>query len=251
MIRALCVVRVGDSSRRCGGDCKKSRMASLNVIILLLLLQELQSTTTQGWEIPGMRNPGIKHFQERMATTNGFVRSDSDPSIYTGENLTYKVIPQYLAVCVGWVVLEWGGGGGGGGGNVCLSVFAYMCVCSHVCAHARVNDSVFRMLVCVCVLVIEEILNFILAIFLSASMLKVAHNYVVQRVMKRIVKRYIFDTQRETDTQEGKPFFVCLVHRDADDESRRETEKKKDREREGREVGRLLVACLLNVPATC
>ncbi|XP_076470578.1 short transient receptor potential channel 7-like isoform X3 [Babylonia areolata] len=71
------------------------------------------AAVTQGWEIPGLRNPGIKHFQERMATTNGFVRSDSDPSLYTGENLTYK------------------------------------------------------------------------------------------RVMKRIVKRYIFDTQRESDNQEA------------------------------------------------
>nr|KAG5713048.1 hypothetical protein BaRGS_021842 [Batillaria attramentaria] len=73
----------------------------------------VESQVQQGWEAPGSRNQGIKHFQERMATTNGFVRNDSDPSLYTGENLTYK------------------------------------------------------------------------------------------RVMKRIVKRYIFDTQRESDTKEA------------------------------------------------
>ncbi|XP_067652080.1 short transient receptor potential channel 7-like isoform X1 [Haliotis asinina] len=65
------------------------------------------------WQNGGtMRNPGIQHFRERMATTNGFVRNDSDPNIFS-ENLTYK------------------------------------------------------------------------------------------RMMKRIVKRYIFDTQRETDSAEG------------------------------------------------
>ncbi|XP_076449134.1 short transient receptor potential channel 7-like [Babylonia areolata] len=48
------------------------------------------NTQAQGWEMPELRNPGIKQFQERMATTNGFVRSDSDPTLYTGENLTYK-----------------------------------------------------------------------------------------------------------------------------------------------------------------
>ena len=57
---------------------------------------------SQGWEIPmGLYNPGIKHFQERMATTNGFVRNDSDPSIYTGENLTYKVSCLHVIVFVG------------------------------------------------------------------------------------------------------------------------------------------------------
>ena len=204
-------------------------MAPLNAIIILLL-QELQSTTTQGWEIPGMRNPGIKHFQERMATTNGFVRSDSDPSIYTGENLTYKVIPQYLAVCV--CVRE----------CVCVCVS----VCARVCMCVRERQCVLYVSMCLCPFEFEFHFG---DFFFSASMLKVARNYVVQRVMKRIVKRYIFDTQRETDTQEGKPFFVCLVHRDADDESRRrESERQTDRERYGRKTIGCLLACLTSQP---
>ncbi|XP_060593338.1 short transient receptor potential channel 7-like isoform X2 [Ruditapes philippinarum] len=33
--------------------------------------------------------PGIKHFQEKMQTSNGFVRNDSDPNIFS-DKLTYK-----------------------------------------------------------------------------------------------------------------------------------------------------------------
>ncbi|XP_052816254.1 short transient receptor potential channel 7-like isoform X3 [Mya arenaria] len=44
----------------------------------------------QSWDEQEQRaGQGIKHFQEKMHTTNGFVRNDSDPNIFA-ENLTYK-----------------------------------------------------------------------------------------------------------------------------------------------------------------
>ncbi|XP_029640463.1 short transient receptor potential channel 3 [Octopus sinensis] len=74
--------------------------------------QGITQLDASAWETDSPHLKGIKHFQERMSTTNGFVRNDSDPSICS-QKLTY------------------------------------------------------------------------------------------QRVMKRIVKRYIFDMQRENDTNEG------------------------------------------------
>ncbi|KAJ8303131.1 hypothetical protein KUTeg_019527 [Tegillarca granosa] len=49
------------------------------------------NSVTSGWdeESNGHHKSGIKRFQERMHTTNGFVRSDSDPNVFT-EKLTYK-----------------------------------------------------------------------------------------------------------------------------------------------------------------
>ncbi|KAL5021904.1 hypothetical protein ScPMuIL_001059, partial [Solemya velum] len=46
---------------------------------------------SMSWEDQRIDLPshGIKHFQERMQTSNGFVRSDSDPSMFA-EKLTYK-----------------------------------------------------------------------------------------------------------------------------------------------------------------
>ncbi|KAH3777181.1 short transient receptor potential channel 7-like [Dreissena polymorpha] len=45
-----------------------------------------RSWDQQEQQLPGQ---GIKHFQEKLHTTNGFVRNDSDPNIYS-EKLTYK-----------------------------------------------------------------------------------------------------------------------------------------------------------------
>ena len=42
------------------------------------------------WDEQERRAQGIQHFQKRLQTSNGFVRSDSDPNIFA-EKLTYKV----------------------------------------------------------------------------------------------------------------------------------------------------------------
>ena len=43
-------------------------LSVMTLLYCLFVLQELQSTTTQGWEIPGIRDQGIKHVQEHMST---------------------------------------------------------------------------------------------------------------------------------------------------------------------------------------
>ena len=42
------------------------------------------------WDEQERRAQGIQHFQKRLQTSNGFVRSDKDPNIFA-EKLTYKV----------------------------------------------------------------------------------------------------------------------------------------------------------------
>ena len=60
--------------------------------MFLFLQQQTADKAAVGWtETNGNKVKGIKRFQERMQTSNGFVRNDSDPNLFA-EKLTYKVI---------------------------------------------------------------------------------------------------------------------------------------------------------------
>ena len=62
-----------------------------------MCFQQSQPISDLDWEDGrSPHNPGIQHFRERMATTNGFVRNDSDPSIFS-QKLTYKVCSFYCS----------------------------------------------------------------------------------------------------------------------------------------------------------
>lgn len=66
----------------------------LKLFILLNCVFSFQQGITPldatAWDSGRPHLKGIKHFQERMSTTNGFVRNDSDPSICI-QKLTYQV----------------------------------------------------------------------------------------------------------------------------------------------------------------
>ena len=57
---------------------------------VVYLLQEVTPVDLQNNGRHDVNGPGIQHFRERMATTNGFVRNDSDPMLFN-DKLTYKV----------------------------------------------------------------------------------------------------------------------------------------------------------------